>query len=214
MPDGPRAARYIRLSRTNQSPCIQAEDTGRFIEQRGWQLVDTYSDGSTSGSHARRQGFARLMSDARRRAFDIVVVWRADRAFTGTKSMVTTIDELTALGIGFVSVTEPFDTVAPDGHHFLRLMSAFAELESQILAERTRAGLDEARRQGARLGRPRVQVDIERAVELRASGKSLREAARILNVGAATLHRALKPAPDQAVAGEAPPCPAPPHPRT
>lgn len=192
MGDPPRAARYLRMTRTDQTPGSQADETMRLIQERGWQLGETYVDRSTSGSPTRKPQMARLMSDARRRAFDIVVVWRADRAFAGTRIMVATLDELAALGIGFVSVTEPFDTMAPDGHHFMRLMSALAELESQVLAERTRAGLDAARRRGARLGRPRVHVDVERAVELRASGKSLREVAGILAVGAATLHRALK----------------------
>jgi DNA invertase Pin-like site-specific DNA recombinase len=187
-----KAVRYIRVSGADQSARLQADETARLIHDRGWQLVETYTERSSSWSFSRRPESMHLMQNARQGAFDVVVVWRVDRIFAGTKNMVATIDELTALGIGFASVTEPFDTMAPDGHHFLRFMSAFAELESQILAERTRAGLDSARRRGARIGRPRVHVDIDRAVELRGGGRSLRETARILGVGAATLHRALK----------------------
>jgi DNA invertase Pin-like site-specific DNA recombinase len=164
----------------------------RLIQERGWQLVETYVERSSSRSFARRPKSMHLMEDARQGAFDVVVVWRAERLFTGTRNMVATIDELTALGIGFASVTEPFDTTAHDGHHFLRFISAFAEFERRILAERTRGGLDAARRRGSQIGRPRIHVDVERAIELRGAGKSLRATARILGVGAATLHRALK----------------------
>jgi DNA invertase Pin-like site-specific DNA recombinase len=186
-----RAIRYIRVGGAENSPSIQADETARLVDERGWQLVETYMDRATYGSSARRPESARLMDDARRSAFDVVVVWRADRLFEGTKSMVAAVDELIALGIGLVSVTEPFDALAHDSHHFMRLISALADLERQVFAERTRSGLDAARRRGARIGRPRVHVDVERAVELSAAGKSLRETARILGVGAATLHRAL-----------------------
>lgn len=192
MRDRPRAARYIRVNPADRSPSIQADEIGRLIRERGWSLVETYIEGSGSRSFARRPESVRLIQDARRNAFDIVVVWRADRLFTGIRNMVATIDELTALGIHFVSTTEPFNTLGPDGHHFIRFVSALAELESQVPAERTRAGLDAARRRGSRIGRPRVDVDVQRALELKGSGKSLRETARILGVGAATLHRALK----------------------
>jgi DNA invertase Pin-like site-specific DNA recombinase len=182
--------RYIRVGGAENSPSIQADETARLIDERGWQLVETYMERATSGSSARRPESARLMGDAG--CFRCCRgLARADRLFDGTTSMVAGVDELIALGIGLVSVTVPFDTLAHDGHRFMRLISALADLESRVLAERTRVGLDAAIRRGSRIGRPPVHIDVERAVELRAAGKSLRETARILGVGAATLHRAL-----------------------
>jgi DNA invertase Pin-like site-specific DNA recombinase len=143
--DRTKAVRYIRVSGAAQSALLQADETARLIDERGWQLVETYMERATSGSSAHRPESARLMDDARRSAFDVVVVWRADRLFEGTKSMVAAVDELIALGIGLVSVTESFDTLPPHGHHFKRLISAMADLERQVFAERTRSGLDAAR---------------------------------------------------------------------
>lgn len=187
-------ARYIRVSRADQNPQLQADETLRLIENRGWTLNETYRDHGISGSTERRPELARLMADARKGAFKVLIVWRSDRLFRSLKNMVATIEELTALGVDFVSVTEPFDTSTPQGKLLLHLVSAFGEFERQILIERTRAGLDAARRRGARIGRPRVQVDLDRALKLRSAGKSLRETARLLGIGAATLHRALEKA--------------------
>lgn len=92
------------------------------------------------------------MAGARRGAFDLVVVYRADRLFRSLKAMVVHLDELAALGIGFVSVTEPFDTTTPQGRLLLHLVSAFAEFEKGVLVERTKAGIAAARRRGAKSG--------------------------------------------------------------
>jgi DNA invertase Pin-like site-specific DNA recombinase len=105
--------------------------------------------------------------------------------------MVVTLDELAAMNVGFASVTEPFDTSTPSGKLLLHMVSAMAEFERSILIERTRAGVAAAIRRGAKVGRPRVRVDIDRAVGLRAKGKSMREVAEELGIGVATLHRAL-----------------------
>src|SRR5580658_7953083 len=110
---------------------------------------------------------------------------------TGIRNMVTTLDELTALGVNFVSVTEPFDTTTPSGRLLLHLVSAMAEFEKSILVERTKAGLAAAIRRGAKVGRRRVRVDLERARELRVEGKTLRDVAKELGIGTATLYRAL-----------------------
>jgi DNA invertase Pin-like site-specific DNA recombinase len=126
--------------------------------------------------------------------FDTILVWRSDRLFRSLRHMVITIEELAALGVDFVSVTEPFDTTTPQGRLLLHLVSAFAEFEKQVLIERTKAGLDAARRRGARIGRPRVHVDVARAIKLRREGLSLRNIARKLGIGCATLCRALQKA--------------------
>jgi DNA invertase Pin-like site-specific DNA recombinase len=170
---------------------MQADETAEFIERRGWVLHDTYLDHGVSGSRDRRPELDRMLADARRRRFDAILVFRADRAFRSLRHMVVLLDELAALGVGFVSVNEPFDTTTPSGRLLLHLVSAMAEFEKGILVERTKAGLAAAVRRGVRIGRPRVHVDVPRALALRAEGKSIRGVARELRVGAATLMRAL-----------------------
>jgi DNA invertase Pin-like site-specific DNA recombinase len=108
--------------------------------------------------------------------------------------MVNTLAELAALGIDFVSVTESFDTTTPQGRAMLGMNAVFAEYERDMAIERTRAGLEAARRRGAKIGRPRRRVDVERARELVASGFSQRAIARELGVGLGTLHRAMRAA--------------------
>jgi DNA invertase Pin-like site-specific DNA recombinase len=186
-----RAAAYHRVSRSDQNPQLQQDEVAELVERRGWSLAKSYTDEGISGSRDRRPELDQLLADARRRKYDLLVVWRADRLFRSLRHMVVTLDELAALGVGFVSVTEPFDTSTPSGKLLLHLVSAMAEFERSILIERTKAGLAAAIRRGVKVGRPRVEIDVERAKVLRAEGKTFRQVAGELGVGAATLHRAL-----------------------
>lgn len=202
-----RAVRYIRVSRQDQRPELQADETGEFIERRGWTLADTFLDQGISGTKDRRPALDELMAAAKRRRFDVLVVYRADRLFRSLRHMVVALDELAALGIGFVSVTEPFDSTTPQGRLLIQLVSAFAEFERNVIAERTRAGIAAARRRGARIGRPPVYVDVARARVMRAKGASLRTIAKALKVGTTTLFRALQEAdgPEAVLGDNSPP---------
>lgn len=186
-----RAARYLRVSRSDQRPGLQADETGDLIDRRGWHLADTFLDQGVSGAKGSRPELDRMMAAARRRSFDVLVVWRSDRLFRSLRHMVAALEELAALGIEYVSVTEPFDTTTPQGRLLIHLVSAFAEFERGILQERTRAGLAAAKRRGVRLGRPPAHIDMFKAKGMRAQGKSLRTVARHFGIGASTLHRLL-----------------------
>lgn len=187
----PRVARYHRVSRVDQNPQLQEDETAEFIARRGWELVQTYTDHGISGSREKRPALDELLRDARRRKFDLVVVWRSDRLFRSLKNMVVTLADLDALGVGFVSVTEPFDTTTPSGRLLLHLVAAMAEFEKAILVERTRAGVAAARRRGAKLGRPRTEIDFDRVQELLGGGISLRKISIEMGLSYATLHRAV-----------------------
>ena len=191
-----RAVQYQRVSTQDQNPQLQADETYELIQRRDWELIDSYVDHGVSGSKGKdkRPELRRLLADARRRRFDILVVWRSDRLFRSMKEMVNVIEELAALGVEFVSATEPMDTTTPQGKLLLHLVSAFGEFERNVLIERTRAGLAAARRRGVRIGRPKKYVDVGRALDLRRQGWSLRKIAAKLGVGASTLCRALQDA--------------------
>ncbi len=124
-----RAARYVRVSRPDQNPNLQLDETSALISRRGWVLAESFVDQGISGSKRQRPHLNRMLDGARRRDFDVLVVWRADRLFRSLKHMVVTLDELAALGIDFVSVTEPFDTTTPQGRLLLHLVAYFAESE-------------------------------------------------------------------------------------
>lgn len=119
--------------------------------------------------------------------------------------MVNTLAELDALGVKFVSVTEAFDTTTPQGQLLIHLVSAFSKFERQVIIERTRAGVHAAKRRGARIGRPRVVVDLDAIIKLRSDGWSLRKIATHLHVGIGTVQRALSADPQRSlqVASEA-----------
>src|SRR5580658_11061866 len=103
----------------------------------------------------------------------------------------STLDEFAALGIAFVSTTEPFDTSTPSGKLLLHIVSAMAEFERSLLIERVKSGVAAARRRGARLGRPRARLDTDRLRELRSQGLSIRKIAETLNVGSSPIQRHL-----------------------
>lgn len=190
-----RVATYLRISRVDQNEALQADETQGLVTHRGWACAEEYVDRGVSGAKDRRPALDRMLADARRRKFDVLVVWKSDRLFRSMKHMVTTLDELSAMGIDFVSVSEPFDTTTPQGRLLFHVVAAFAEFERGLLIERTKAGMAAARRRGARVGRPPVRVDVDRARELRQAGASMRKVAETLGVPLATLHRALAAVP-------------------
>lgn len=189
-----RCARYLRVSKSDQRPELQDDETKAFIERRGWKLTTTYLDHGVSGSRDRRPELDRMLSDARRGKFEILIVWKSDRLFRSLRHMVVTLDELAAMKIGFASVSEPFDSTTPSGRLLVHLVSAMAEFERAVMIERTKAGLAAAIRRGARPGRPRAHVDLDRARRLRSDGKTFKEVAGELGIGVATLHRAMSAA--------------------
>lgn len=186
-----RAALYTRVSTVDQSTALQHDEATRLVAARGWQLAATFEDVGVSGAKGRRPGLDALLDAAKKRRFDVLVVWRADRLFRSVHHMVATLADLSALGVDFVSCTEPFDTSTPTGRLLFHLCAAFAQFERDVIIERTVAGIAAARRRGKRLGRPARRFDMDHARELRAAGATLREIAATLGVGYGTIRQAL-----------------------
>jgi DNA invertase Pin-like site-specific DNA recombinase len=179
-----RVALYARVSTKNngQDPETQLIALREYAGHRGMTIIDEYVDIGISGVKDRRPELDRMMTDARRRRFDVVLVARFDRFARSTKHLVLALEEFNALGIDFVSLNESIDTSTPMGKMIFTVIGAVAELERSLIRERVMMGLERARRQGKRLGRRRVVVDRERVALLRAHGLSLREIARQMNV--------------------------------
>jgi DNA invertase Pin-like site-specific DNA recombinase len=172
---------------------MQTRDLEQFAQARGWRLVDSYLDLGISGSKDKRPQLDRLMADAHKRRFDIVIVWRFDRFARSVSHLLRALETFNALGIAFVSLSEQMDTTTPTGKMIFTVLGAVAELERSLIVERVRAGLRNARAKGKILGRPRKIVDPARIASLRAQGLSLRGIAAELGIGVATLHRASVP---------------------
>src|SRR5438552_14677323 len=152
-----RAAIYARVSTVDQEPENQLAELRRYVMARGWTATE-YVDRGVSGSKERRPALDQLLADARRRKFDAVVCWRLDRLGRNLKHLIGLLEELQALGIAFVSLAEGIDATTPAGKLQMHIHGAIAEFERARIAERFKAGLQRARAQGTRLGRPSAAV--------------------------------------------------------
>jgi DNA invertase Pin-like site-specific DNA recombinase len=132
-----RAALYARVSTADQTTENQALELRRYMDARGWTAAE-YRD-TISGTNERRPALDRLIADAKRRRFDVLVVWRLDRLGRNLKHLIVTLDELAALGIAFTSLNEGIDTTTPAGKLQLHLLAAIAEFERARIVERHRS---------------------------------------------------------------------------
>jgi DNA invertase Pin-like site-specific DNA recombinase len=170
---------------------VQTRDLEQFAQARGWHLVDSYLDLGISGSKDKRPQLDRLMADALRRRFDIVIVWRFDRFARSVSHLLRALETFNSLGIAFVSLSEQMDTTTPTGKMIFTVLGAVAELERSLIVERVRAGLRNARAKGRTLGRPRAAVDAARIGRLRTAGHTVREIAAELGYSRSLVHKTL-----------------------
>jgi DNA invertase Pin-like site-specific DNA recombinase len=138
----------------------------------------------------------RLMDAARRRAVDAIVCWKIDRWGWSMAGFVSSVQELGSLGVRFIAVTQGTDTDEsnPTSRLMLNLLAAFAEFERELIVERTRAGLQRARREGRVGGRPRLVVNRAKVAQLDSEGMTMREIGEELDISAASVCRILQPA--------------------
>jgi DNA invertase Pin-like site-specific DNA recombinase len=187
----PRAVLYARVSRADQHADLQLEELRRVAAERGWNVVAELVDHGVSGATDRRPQLDRLLTRVASGGVDVVAVWKFDRFARSVRHLVCALDDFRARGVHFFSARDAIDTSTPAGRFTFAVIAAVAELERELIRERTIAGLAVARRRGSRVGRPRCGVDVVAARTLLARGLSQRRVARALGVGASTLRRAL-----------------------
>lgn len=190
-----RAALYLRVSTFDQHPETQLHDLRQLAAQRGFEVVEEYTDRGVSGARAKRPQLDRLLADARRGRFQVVVVWACDRMARSTRHFLETLDELARLDIEFLSFRENFDTGGALGRAILMIIAVVAELERNLIVERVRAGMRRARLEGQRLGRPRLTLDEDAILRDRERGLSLGELAKLHQASRTTIHRVLRSVP-------------------
>lgn len=185
-----RVALYSRVSTMHgQDPELQLRELRDYAASRGLQIVQEYTDLGVSGSKNSRPALNQLMSDAARRKFDSVLVWKLDRFGRSLRHLVNALAEFEALGVAFISLRDNLDLTTPSGRLMFQVIGAMAEFERSLIQERVRAGLRNARAKGKRLGRPRVAVDEKRIQVLRSSGVPWRAIAKEMGVGVGTVRR-------------------------
>ncbi|MBS1983426.1 MAG: recombinase family protein [Bdellovibrionales bacterium] len=192
---------YARVSTYDQQTLpMQLEAMQGYVANRGWRIVQAIEDiGSGASDRPKR---AALLNAARRREIDVVVVWRLDRWGRSLADTVVSLRELCDLGVGFVSLTEALDLTTPTGRAMAGLLAVFAEFEREVLRERVKAGLAQARRKGKRLGRPAsITSQVERVQQMHAAGASQTTIARTVGISRPSVQRILKAAQPQTTAG-------------
>jgi DNA invertase Pin-like site-specific DNA recombinase len=183
-----KAVAYLRVSTADQSISLQMDGIRDYARARGFNLVEEYVDEGVSGAKARRPALDRLLADAHRRKFDVVLVWKLDRLGRSLSHLIRLVETLASLGVDLVSLGDSgLDTTGPSGRLIFHVIGAVAEFERDLIRERTRAGVAAARRRGKRIGRPRTHVPVAQADLLIAAGQSVAEVARTLGLSRTTL---------------------------
>ena len=187
-----RAAIYLRVSTREQSTAAQRAELEAVAERAGWHVIEVYEDAGISGAKGRdqRPAFDRMLKDATRRRFDVVMAWSIDRLGRSLQHLVVTLADLQAAGIDLYLRQQAVDTTTPSGRALFQMLGVFAEFERGMIRERVQAGVDRARSVGKRLGRP--TTDAKTAAAIRASlaaGVSIRKAAELHRVGISTVQR-------------------------
>jgi DNA invertase Pin-like site-specific DNA recombinase len=186
-----RAGLYARVSTHDQQTLpLQMRAMRDYAAKRGWNVALPIKE--ISSGAAERELREKLLSAARRREIDVVLVWRLDRWGRSLVDLVVTLKELAELGVAFVSLTEALDLTTPTGRAMAGLLSVFAAFEHEILRERIRAGITEARLKGTHLGRPVTVGKMAGQIrKLYRAGVSKAEIARRLEIGRTSVRRIL-----------------------
>ena len=195
-----RVAIYARVSTSDQgqNPETQLMPLRDFCSAQGWDVYREYVEEVSAADLAHRVAWRQLLDDAAKRRFTVVLVFKLDRAFRSVKHMHDTLAAWEAVGVSFKSLKEQFDTSTALGRLLLNLLASLAEFELELIRERVKAGMERARRQGIRIGRPRVtdrrgfHKRFGAVLERLLTGElSHRQAAQELEIGYATLKRLL-----------------------
>lgn len=181
---------YLRVSTSSQSTDAQEKDLLEFCQRSNYNIVHIYKDVS-SGAKVSRPELDKLMSDARRLYFRKVIVWRFDRFARSTKHLTLALEEFQNLGIDFISYQENIRTDSPMGKAMFTIISAMSQLERDVIRERVKSGLANAKAKGKTLGRPKTRND-ELIHQLRSKGLSYRAIAKELDTSVGAVQRSLK----------------------
>ena len=193
MNHGKRVALYLRVSTDGQTTENQRLELERIAEHSAWRIVGTYEDHAISGSKGRekRPALDNLLKDANHRKFDVVAAWSVDRVGRSLKDLLAFLDEIHALGIDLYLHQQGIDTTTPAGKAMFQMCGVFAEFERSINRERINAGLSRAKANGKRLGRPKVNPEVEQAIRdaLNRKDKGMRKIAGEMGVGVSVVQR-------------------------
>ena len=188
-----RAALYLRVSKHEQTIENQRIELERVAIAKGWKVIATFKDEGVSGAFGRevRAQYDLMLKQGVQAKFDVVLAWDVSRLSRSLVDLVTTLDELHACGIDLYLHQQAIDTTTPAGKAMFQMCGVFAEFERRILSERVKAGLNRARAEGKKLGRPIKVVNIKKMLEDRGNGKTIRQIASEQKMSVGKVHRVL-----------------------
>ena len=184
-------ALYCRVSTADQTTDNQRLELEQVADRAGWTITQTFTD-VISGTRAKRPGLDALMLAVTRKDVDMVMVWDVSRLGRSLSHLVSLLEEFHAKGVNLYFHQQGIDTTTPAGKAMFGIMGVFSEWERGMIQERVKAGLNRAKAQGKRLGRPPVPpIQIDRIKRLREDGLSYRKIAQKVDLDVATVYRKL-----------------------
>lgn len=161
-----RVAIYARVStfEKGQDPETQLIQLREYVDRRGFELVDTFTD-YASGKTENREQYQAMLELVRKRKIDVVLVWRYDRFARSTQALVNALNEFKILGVDFISYQENIDTTTPQGELVFSIMASLAQFESALISQRVKAGMARAKAQGKHIARPPLAKSIQHSIQ-------------------------------------------------
>lgn len=193
-----RCAIYTRVSTGHQDTTNQLDVLREVARLKGLTIVQEFVDDGVSGTHGRdkRKGFDNLLKGATRKDFEIILVWSVDRLGRNIQDLISFLNEIQSVECDLYLHQNGIDTSTPSGRLMFGMLSLFADFERSIIAERTRAGMERARKQGKKIGRPSNMNDglVESIKYMRSQGLGIRRIATDLKVGVSSVYKVLESA--------------------
>ena len=191
-----RAVTYSRVSTSGQEISNQTNILREVSTMKGLTIVKEYTDVGISGAKGRdqRKGFDELLKGATRKEFDVILVWSVDRLGRNLQDLISFLNEIHSVGCDLFIHQSGIDTTTPTGKMMFGILSVFADFERSMITQRTRAGMERARLEGRRIGRPTNLNEglIESIKYMRSQNLGIRRIATDLKVGVVTVYRVLE----------------------
>ena len=190
-----QAALYLRVSTLDQTTVNQELELREVAGRMGVEITKVYRDHGISGAKGRdkRPAFDALCKDAAKREFDLIMAWSVDRLGRSLQDLVAFLAEIHSLRVDLYLHQQRLDTRTPAGKAMFQMLGVFSEFERSMIQERVRAGLQRARSEGKRLGRPKISPEIETAIAAALSqGGSIRKTAALVGCSPGLVQRIAK----------------------
>ena len=182
---------YSRVSTQDQSCELQIRELKEFAERRGWNVVAVFEE-KMSGTTVNRPQLKQLQKLVAERKIDVVLTWKLDRLFRSLRDLLSVLQDWSDLGVEMVSLRDNIDLTTSTGRLLMQIVGAFGEFEAALVRERVRAGVENARKKGVKLGRPALQLDVGKVRDLRSQGLPIRAIALELGISVGSVQKAIK----------------------